>query len=159
MSVWGEDVAFVHHSLSYWKEKGTLSRGKTQLKNTWNTAPYLQILLISQPMLKGYINHAAWGLPKAWGACSSCSGATSGAWSSAWQKCPNQAGLQETSFPWHRVSWAFAVLCLALLLLPVLPLTFPAGFPQHRIPKGFGLNGILKILHFQPSALGKDIFL
>lgn len=34
MSVWGEDVAFIHQSLSYWKEKETLSRGKTQLKNT-----------------------------------------------------------------------------------------------------------------------------
>lgn len=159
MSVWGEDVAFIHHSLSCWKERETLSRGKTQLKNTWNTVPSLQILLISQPILKGCINHAAWGLPKAWGACSTCPGGASGTWSSAWQKCPNQAGLQETSFSWHRVSSALAVLCLALLLLPVLPLSFTAGFPQHRIPQWLGLDGILKILQSQPCAMGKDIFL
>lgn len=157
MSVWGEDVTFICQS--YWKEKEALSRGKTQLKNTWNTAPYLQILLISQPILKGYINHVVWGLPKAWGTCSTCSGGTSGAWSSAWQKCPKQAGMQETSFPWHRVSSALAILCLALLLLPVLPLSFAAGFPQYRIPKWFGLDGILKILQSQSSVLCKDVFL
>lgn len=57
--------------------------------------------------------------------------------SSAWQKCPDQAGLQETSFPWHRVSSALAVLCLALLLLPVASF-FHSWFPTAQNPKGIG---------------------
>lgn len=145
----GQGCAFIHHSLSYWKEKETLSRRKTQLKNTWNTAPCLQILLISQPIL---INHSAWGLPKAQRTCSTCSGGTSGTLSSAGQKCPDQGGLQETSFPWHRVS--SAILCLALFFLPLLPLSFTA-----QNPKVVGVDGILKMLQFQPSAVGKDTFL
>lgn len=58
-----------------------------------------------------------------------------------------------------RVCSALAVLCLALLLLPVLPLSFTAGFPQHGTLKWLGLGGILQIIPFQPSAMGKDIFL
>lgn len=91
--VWGEEVGLSLFFIACLAgEKEAFRRGKTQLKNTWNTAPYPQILLISQPIIKGSINHAYLGLPKVEQTGSTCFGDISGALISAWLRCPNGAG-------------------------------------------------------------------